>query len=62
MANPEQTDSEPLSRPGVESNVSAQDGSDKVYDRPGAKGKGVILWVSLLLAVVAAVLAGSYLF
>lgn len=62
MANPEQTDSKPVSRPGVESNVSVQDGSDKVYDRPGTKGKGAILWISLLLALVAAVLAGSYLF
>lgn len=62
MPDPEQTDSEPASKPGVESNVSVQDGSDKVYGRPGPKGKGAILWVSLILTVVAAVLAVLYLF
>ncbi len=62
MANPEQTDSERVSRPGVDRNVSVQDGSDKVYDRPGPKGRGTILWVSLILTVVVAVLAVLYLF
>lgn len=62
MADPEQTDSKPVSRAGVERNVSVQDGSDKVYNRPGPKGRGPILWVSLILAVVAGVWAVSYLF
>lgn len=62
MANPEQTDAKPVSRAGVDRNVSVQDGSDKVYDRPGPKGKGAILWVSVVVAVVAAVLAVTYLF
>ena len=62
MPDPEQTDSKPVSRPGVDRNVSVQDGSDKVYDRPGPKGRGPILWVSLILSVIAAVAAVLYLF
>ena len=62
MPDPEQTDSKPVSRVGVDRNVSGQDGSDKVYDRPGPKGRGPILWVSLILTVIAAVAAVLYLF
>lgn len=62
MPDPEQTNSKPASRAGVDRNTSVQDGSDKVYDRPGPKGRGPILWVSLILAVVAGVLAAVYLF
>ena len=62
VPDPEQTHSEPVSRAGVDRNVSVQDGSDKVYGRPGPKGRGPILWVSLILTVIAAVLAVLYLF
>ena len=62
MPNPEQTDSKPVSRAGVDRNVSVQDGSDKVYGRPGPKGRGPILWMSLVLTVIAAALTVLYLF
>ncbi len=62
VPDPEQTDSEPISRAGVDRNISVQDGSDKVYDRPGPKGRGPILWVSLIVTVVVAALAVLYLF
>ena len=62
MANPEQVEDKPVSEPGVESNVSVQDGADKVYGRPGAKGRNTILLLSLVLALVVAVLAARYLF
>lgn len=61
MANPEQVQDKPVSKPGVESNVSVQDGADKVYDRPGVKGKNTILLISLLLALVVGVLVARYL-
>lgn len=62
MANPEQADDKPVSKPGVESNVSVQEGADKVYDRPGAKGRNTILLVSLVLAVIVIVLSVRYFF
>lgn len=62
MANPEQIQDKPVSKPGVESNVSVQDGADKVYDRPGVRGRNTILLVSLLLALIVGVLAARYLF
>lgn len=62
MANPEQTDSENLSRPGVDRLSDVQDGADKVYNRPGPRGKNTIMWVSLAVAAVVAVIAGLYLF
>lgn len=62
MPDPEQTDAKPVSRAGVDRNVSVQDGSDKVYGRPGPKGRGPILWISLILTVIVAVLASLYLF
>ena len=62
MANPEHTDDQPLSKPGVEANIPVQDGADKAVDRPETKGKGVILWVSLGLTVVAAILAARFVF
>lgn len=62
MPDPEQTDSEPVSRAGVDRNVSVQDGSDKVYNRPGPRGRGLILWVSLVVTVIVAALAVLYLF
>lgn len=62
MTNPEQTRDESLAKPGVESNVPVQNGSDEVYDRPTPRGKNTILLISLILVVVAAVLASLYLF
>ena len=62
MADPEQTDSKPLSRAGVDRNTSVQDGSDKVYNRPGTPGKKIIVWVSLIVAAIVAVLVGVNLF
>ncbi len=62
MANPEQMEDKSVSKPGVESNVSVQDGADKVYDRPGVRGRNTILLVSLLLALIVGVLAARYLF
>lgn len=62
MSNPEQIQDKPVSKPGVESNVSVQDGADKVYDRPGARGRNTILLISLLLALIVGVLAARYLF
>lgn len=62
MANPEQTDDQPVAKPGVESNVPVQNGSDEVYDRPTPKGKNVIVLVSLILVVAAVILASLYLF
>ncbi len=62
MANPEHTNEQSLSKPGVEANVPVQDGADKAVDRPETKGKGVILWVSLGLAAVAAILTVRFLF
>ena len=62
MANPEQAQDKPVSKSGVESNVSVQDGADKVYDRPAARGKNTILLISLLLAFIVGVLVARYLF
>ena len=62
MSNPEQTKDEPVAKPGVESNVSVQNGSDEVYDRPRPKGRNTILLVSLVLLVVVVVLVSRYLF
>ncbi len=62
MANPEHTDEQPLSKPGVEANVPVQDGADKAVERPETKGKGVILWVSLGLTIIAAILTVRFLF
>lgn len=62
MANPEQTDDQPVAKPGVESNAPVQNGSDEVYDRPTPKGKNVIVLVSLILVVAAVILASLYLF
>ena len=62
MANPENTDDKPLSAPGVEENLPVQDGADKAVDRPETRGRGVILLVSLVLTVVAAVLAARFVF
>lgn len=62
MANPENGDDKPLSKPGVEENIPVQDGADKVYKRPGTKGRGVILLVSLGLTIVAAILAVRFVF
>lgn len=60
--NPEQTGDAPLSKPGVESNEAVQDGADKVYDRPKAKGKNTILLVSLLLLIALLFVLSRYLF
>ncbi len=62
MANPEQTDDQPVAKPGVESNVPVQNGSDEVYDRPTPKGKNATVLVSLILVVAAVILASLYLF
>jgi len=62
MANPENVDDKPVSKPGVEENIPVQDGADKVYHRPGTKGRGVILLVSLGLTLVAAILTARYVF
>ncbi len=62
MANPENTDDQPLSKPGIEANVPVQDGADKAVERPETKGKGVILWVSLGLTIIAAILTVRFLF
>ncbi len=62
MANPEQVQDKPVSKPGVESNVSVQDGADKVYDRPATRGRNTILLISLFLALVIGILVARYLF
>ncbi|CAA9577973.1 MAG: hypothetical protein AVDCRST_MAG86-2907 [uncultured Truepera sp.] len=62
MANPEQVQDKPVSKPGVESNVSVQDGADKVYGRSGARGRNTILLISLLLALIVGILVARYLF
>ena len=62
MANPEQTQDEPVAKPGVESNVPVQNDSDEVYDRPEPKGRNTILLVSLVLVVIVVVLVSRYLF
>lgn len=62
MANPENVDDKPVSKPGVEENIPVQDGADKVYHRPGTKGRGVILLISLILTLVAAILTARYVF
>ena len=62
MADPEQTKDEPVSKPGVASNVPVQNGSDEVYDRPKPKGRNTILLVSLVLLVVVVIFVSRYLF
>lgn len=62
MANPEQAEDEPVSKPETASNVSVQDGADKVYERPEVRGKNTILLVTLVLVVVILALASQYLF
>lgn len=62
MANPADIDDKPVSKPGTEENIPVQDGADKVYHRPGTKGRGVIMLVSLGLTIVAAILTARYLF
>ncbi len=61
MADPEQTQDEPVAKPGVESNVPVQSGSDEVYNRPTPSGKNTILLVGLVLVVVI-ILISIYLF
>ena len=62
MSNPEQLKDEPVAKPGVESNVPVQNGSDEVYDRPEPKGRNTILLVSLVLVVIAVIIVARYLF
>ena len=62
MSNPEQLKDEPVAKPGVESNVPVQNGSDKVYDRPEPRGRNTILLVSLVLVVIAVIVVARYLF
>ena len=62
MADPERTKDEPVAKPGVESNVPVQNGSDEVYNRPTPKGKNAILLISLVLLVIVVVLLSRYLF
>lgn len=62
MAGPENTQDQPVSKPEVQENIPVQDGADKVYERPGVRGRNTILLVTLVLAVVIVALASRYLF
>jgi hypothetical protein len=62
MANPEQAEDKPVSKLETASNVSVQDGADKVYERPAVRGKNTLLLTTLVLVIIAVVLAWRYLF
>ncbi len=62
MANPEQPEDKPVSKPETASNVSVQDGAEKVYERSGVGGKNTVLLTTLVLIVIAEALVWHYLF